>query len=343
MKAALASRRIPLLLAVFGLLFFGAPAIPARTLNAASAATQTQLSADPASVFAGEPVTLTASVARVAPASGAPAGTVAFYGKHYWGWESLGTSPLNAQGVASLTFTPSVGLQPVYAKYEGSFDDEASESAEITVEVKRTPTVTRVSVYNTAPVYGEPITATVTITRPNGGITTTVPLYDGTHYLQTVVVYSGVGVAPLNGGFPIGRHCLTASYYGDLENEGSESEPACFEVGRADTRVEIAAQIRPGGGGNMATLDVVVRPVSPGSGTPTGRVQVSLGDLVLGDAYLDGLSHATLTVLGLSNEPHIIRVEYLSEPRFKPSSGALPVGEMKRQYLPFAVRGGPGK
>jgi hypothetical protein len=206
----------------------------------------------------------------------------------------------------------------------------------------RVPTVTRVSVNNTTPVYSEPITATVTITRPNGSITATVDLLDGTHYLQTVVVRAGEGAAQLSSGY-IGQHCLTAKYYGDLENEGSESEPACFEVGRADTRVEIEATLRPGGGGNVATLDVVVRPVAPGSGQPSGKVELSLGNLVLGSTRLDSMSHATLTVLGLSEEPQIIRVEYQGEARFKPSSGALPVGALKRQYLPFAVRGGPGE
>lgn len=91
-------------------------------------ATTTVLTASAQSVPTGSPFTFTATVTS---ANGTPTGTVAFFD----GATQIGTGTLNASGVATLTFTLSVGTHTMTAAYAGDGTFGPSTSAPITVTV----------------------------------------------------------------------------------------------------------------------------------------------------------------------------------------------------------------
>lgn len=97
------------------------------TLIVTSAATTTSLVSNMATVNPGQSVTLTATVTS---SSGAiPAGTVTFIA----GTTSLGSTTLDASGVASLTTTIPPGVSHVLAQYGGNADFSGSVSATVQV------------------------------------------------------------------------------------------------------------------------------------------------------------------------------------------------------------------
>jgi hypothetical protein len=100
------------------------------TIN--KAATSTTLGAVPTVQVVGQSVTLTATVAAQTPVVGAPDGTVTFT----IGSTALGTAPLNASGVATLTTTAiPVGPQSITATYGGSSNFNGSTSGAASVLV----------------------------------------------------------------------------------------------------------------------------------------------------------------------------------------------------------------
>src|SRR5262249_58508515 len=89
----------------------------------------TTLTSTPNPSTVGQAVTLTATVRPVAPATGVPAGTVAFKD----GAVTIGTATLGATGAATLvTSTLATGSHPLTAVYSGSLDFLTSTSAVVT-------------------------------------------------------------------------------------------------------------------------------------------------------------------------------------------------------------------
>jgi cellulase (glycosyl hydrolase family 5)/Big-like domain-containing protein len=96
-----------------------------QTVNRASTTTSLTTSGPSSSVF-GHPVTLTATVAALAPGAGTPAGSVTFLS----GTSPLGTSDLTAAGHATTTTTGlAIGTLSLSAVYRGgpSFDGSVSQ------------------------------------------------------------------------------------------------------------------------------------------------------------------------------------------------------------------------
>src|SRR5262249_9717383 len=92
-------------------------------------ATTTTLTSTPNPSTTGQAVTLTATVRPVAPATGVPAGTVAFKD----GAVQIGTATLGATGTATLSVTTlATGSHPLTAVYSGSLDFLTSTSATVT-------------------------------------------------------------------------------------------------------------------------------------------------------------------------------------------------------------------
>lgn len=95
--------------------------------------TTTTLTSSPNPAFVGQPVTLTATVSPVAPATGTPSGSVTFFD----GSTLLGTVGLSATGVASLTIsTLAIGHHTFTAVYGGNSNFASSASTTL-VQVVR--------------------------------------------------------------------------------------------------------------------------------------------------------------------------------------------------------------
>ncbi len=100
-----------------------------QTVNPAS--TVTKLAASPLTTTAGKPVTLTVTVARVAPATGLPTGTVTVLDNG----QPTSSAPLvNGKAVIKTT-TLGVGAHSLTAVYGGDGNDDGSASGAVTVTV----------------------------------------------------------------------------------------------------------------------------------------------------------------------------------------------------------------
>ena len=142
------------------------------------AGTTTSLSASPNPSNFGQPVTLTATIAAVAPGAGSPTGTVTFQD----GTIPLSTGTLNSAGNATFsTSSLTSGSHSVTASYSGDSNFLVSTSAPINVTVSLTAIHLAVSAPASA-IAGTPFSLTVTaLNAANQTLTT---------YTDTVILSS---------------------------------------------------------------------------------------------------------------------------------------------------------
>jgi hypothetical protein len=255
--------------------FAASAATSPATVTVSAADTRTSVSIDPDAAVSGQHVTVTAHVVPMAPASGAPTGTVVFT----IGSTTLGTGHLDATGVA--TFTTSalpVGPSQITATYQGdaSFHPSAASAA---ASIGKAATATIVTADPSNGPVGSPIilTAWITVRSPGSGTPTgTVTFTVGTTTLGTAAV-TPTGLAKLTvTDLPLGASVITASYGGDTQRAES----------RGTTSVSVTAHGGTGGNGGG------------GSGNGSLPATGSGIDSLLGLGMLVLLSGAALWLVG---------------------------------------------
>ena len=134
------------------------------------------LTASPTSTTSGQPVTLTATIAAVAPGAGTPTGSVQFF----IGTTSLGTASLSGNTAILTTTTLPLGTDSVTAKYLGDANFTVSTSSAVAVTIDIATTTTLTSSMNPS-IFGQSVTFTATVTPSSGNGTPTgsVSFYDG--------------------------------------------------------------------------------------------------------------------------------------------------------------------
>ncbi|MFZ0251960.1 MAG: Ig-like domain repeat protein [Acidimicrobiales bacterium] len=242
-------------------------------------ATTTTVTASPSPAVVGEPVTVSATVAVVAPGAGTPGGTVSFADG---GGSCSGTLSSSAPFVASCTTTYSspVSGDTVTGTYSGDGND-ASSSGTTAETVNQDATTTTLTSSPTSPVVGQQVTytATVGVSSPGAGAP------GGT------VVFSGDGpttycTATLNNASPptatcartyagTGSDSVSAAYGGDTDDQGSVGTEA-VSIGQ-DATTTTAVSVSPTSPvvGQTVTLRATVAATAPGAGTPSGAVAFS--------------------------------------------------------------------
>jgi hypothetical protein len=185
---------------------------PASAIRVGLDATRTVVTFDPASPFAGQPVTITATVSALVPGSGTPAGRVTLV----CGTRVLGTVALSG-GVATLPWTyRTAGSATISAVYSGDSNDDSSRGTGGLVVQPHATTTTLVSSAPSAPL-GQPITFWVAVSpaRPGTGRPTgDVVFLDDNVVLAIVPVIDGAA-AFTTSFLTRGTHRITAVYLGD--------------------------------------------------------------------------------------------------------------------------------
>lgn len=213
------------------------------------AQTTTTLVASPNPVQLNQPLTLTATVAPVAPGSGTPTGTVDFYN----GSNLIGVKTLSG-GVASLSLSSlSPGAHSLTASYLGEADYTASASAPVAETVGVISTTTAVASGPTPSSFGQPVTLTATVApvAPGTGTPTgTVNFYNGSTLLGTGTLAAGGGgdqTTLVVSSLPVGSNVISATYSGD-PNYGTSSttHSATQVVGPATTTMTAAPYTQQG-------------------------------------------------------------------------------------------------
>ena len=202
----------------------------------------------------GQPVTDTATVALVPPATGTPTGSVSFAddGSPIAGCQSLSLPSAAPLQVSCSQTYASGAIHSITASYSGDSDD-AGSMASLLQSVGQIPTQTTVASSSPSSTYGESVTLTATVTptaTASVSPTGTVTFYDfesnpiGTVPVSTAgdATTATIQIAGLMGGL----HSITATYGGDPTFGSSSSDPPVdVRVVEASTIVTVGSSADP--------------------------------------------------------------------------------------------------
>jgi hypothetical protein len=300
------------------------------TQHVAAAATTTSLLATPSPSAEDQAVTLTATVAAVAPGSGAPTGTILFSSDG----EVVGAAPLSASGGGSQATieisTLAPGSHTLSAWYAGDTDFHGSQSADVSHTVIEgaavVSTTTGVTSSKNPSTYGELVTFTATVTAaddstPTGAVQFSV---DGADFGDPVEVDAGgVAVSATLASPDPGDHTVIAAYL-PTAGYSASGDTLTQTVADAEVSVGLASSDAHSDFGEGVTFTATVASQQVGTGTPGGYVQFRVDGAPLGDAVelVDGA--ATSPSIGtLEPGSHAVTALYSGDTHFAPGSASL--------------------
>jgi hypothetical protein len=109
----------------------------------------------------------------------------------------------------------------------------------------------------------------------------------------------------------VGCHNLTAQYLGDSNSTVSTSSNFSQVVNPDSTATNITSSVNPSVFGQPVGITVTVAAVAPGSGTPSGQVNVLDGTTTVGTCVLASAS-CTITSAALTVGSHNLTAQYLA-------------------------------
>ena len=265
----------------------------------------------------GQPITISYSVAVVAPGSGTPTGDVTVLN----GSEScLGTV---AGGSCSITFT-APGAKTLVATYTGDANFNSSVSTPVTAHmVDPADTTTTISSDLPDPsLVGEavPINYSVVAVAPGSGTPTgNVTVSDGTDSCTGTTAAGTCSITFTTAG----EKSLIATYASVTNFNGSASTPPTAHTvnpaGPANTTTTISSDLPdPSLVGEAVTINYSVVVVAPGTGTPTGNVTVSDGTDSCTGTVAAGTCSITFTTAGSKS----LTATYAGDANFLTSTSA---------------------
>ncbi len=254
------------------------PSSAASTLAVQAAQTSTGIGASTTTPSVGQSVTLTATVAAVAPGGGTPGGDVAF---------SLDGSPIAAcsseplgggsPDTATCQTSFAAGSHTVTAAYLGTSDYSASTSAGLPINAAASySSSTSLTASVPDPVVGEADTLTATVSPSSGG-----PAPAGTVAFSTPSgTIAGCSAVVLSASAPYEATCPTsfsvagslsigASFTSSVAEVASSNGVLSLSVAKAASAVSLSASSYKVLQGNDDTFTAHVSVLSPGS-TPVG-------------------------------------------------------------------------
>lgn len=294
-----------------------------------AAATTTTVTSSPNPSVVGQPVTVRAVVAPVAPATGTPAGAVQFLVDG----EPEGVFKTLQNGAAEIEIaTLSRGSHTITATYYSADPNFVTSTSDpITQTVNKAATKTVVESSSPVSVYGQPVTftATVSVQAPGAGSPTgTVTFTDGSTVLGTAPVSSSTGfqASITTSSLSVAQHAIVATYDGDDSFLGSDGS-VVQKVNRAQTSTVVTSSANPSVSGQAVTFKAAVTPVAPGAGDPTGTVRFTVNGANLGGpaTIVDGVATST-AFSSLSPGSYQIEATYSGDGNFVASAGSLEQG-----------------
>jgi hypothetical protein len=293
--------------------------------------TTTALAASPNPSMRMQTVVLKATVTA---ASGTPAGKVTFLE----GATALGSALLDANGVATLTLTTSIGTHDVTARYEGNSTFNPSSSNLVTQTVTKQETTFELRLLNNPAMLGTPIIFSVRLLPASqlqtgsvqfwheGGLLGTVPLKELTDNV-TGTKFRGADFSATNE-ITSGVHSIRVSYAGDLNfNTATSALVTQTVIGKQKATLDLHSNPNPAALGTPITLSAQVFPVSD---RQIGNVTFFDNDTALGTAVLQnscGLSgpvckKASLTTTALPVGNHILKAIYTGDSNYTAATSA---------------------
>ena len=270
------------------------------------------------STLAGEPATLNATVTS---ATGIPTGTVTFYD----GATILGTAPLNAQGIATLTTsTLSVGTHTLTAVYGGDPNYNGSTSATWTQTISLATTAVTLTGPATPVDAGNPVNLSSTLSTNGVAPTGTLTLRDGGTVIATQTV-TAAGTFPFSTStLSIGTHTLTMTYSGDANNAPAVSPAITVVIQQAPSMTVLTSSSNPSPLGQPVTLTATI---SSGSPAISGSVTFEDGGAVIGTSAVSG-GIATFTTSAFSVGANSLTAVYSGDTNHATSTSAVLVEQI---------------
>ncbi len=271
----------------------------------ASTVASLMISPTPAAI-ALQLVTLTATVAAIAPGAGTPSGIVSFSD----GGTVFGSATL-VNGVATLPCAFDAGTHSISAAYAGDMFFLGSMTAAQNEIVDKAGTTTVVATSANPSPFGAQLvlTASVSVNPPaNGTPTGTVTFMSGTTTLGTGMLDTNGHAVFSTSALAAGAYSITATYGGDGDRSASTSAPQSEQITSEGVAVVLTSSANPAALGATLTFTATVS-VQGGGGTPTGSVTFADGPTMLGTGTLAG-GVATYATSALVGGPHTITASY---------------------------------
>ena len=293
-----------------------------QVVNKASSTTTMTSSQNP-SLF-GQPLTFTATLSPVAPATGTPTGTVAFFD----GGSPIGTATLSA-GVASFTTSAlAAGNHTITTNYGGdvNFNGSTGSLTGNPQVVSKSSSSTAVTASPNPSIFGQSVTfnATVSAVAPGTGTPTgTIVFLDGGSTIGTGTLTAGVATLTTSA-LTAGNHTITTTYGGDANFSGSTGSLTGNPqvVNKASSTTTVTSSQNPSVLGQSVMFSATVSAVAPGAGTPGGTVTFLDGGSLIGTGTLSG-GVATLTTSALAAGNHTVTTSYGGDANFNSGTGSL--------------------
>jgi hypothetical protein len=211
--------------------------------------------------------------------------------------------------------------------------DPGGNTSEFSNDVVATlsPSSVSLAATPTASVYGQPVTLTATVSPAT--VFGTVTFYDGLTPLGTGTIGAG-GIATLTtDALDLGSHTITAAYGGDRFDGPSTSADVTQAVTPATTTMHLSTPYVVVEIGQPVTFAAFVSAASPSDLTPTGTVQFSVDNVLLGAPVpvVGGVAVSTpVSTLALGS--HLARASFVDPSgRFRPRS----IGLLDPQVVAF--------
>jgi len=227
----------------------------------------------------------------------------------------------NGDGTATLAGTPALGSAAGYPlTITASNASGIDGSQSFTLMVQRTAPAVSVTADPNPSVFGQTVTFTATVTSTAGTPTGVVQFtLDGGNLGAPVVLAGGVATFS-TAALPTGAHTVGAAYAGDANfAPASGTLPGGQTVNPADTTTTFTVSL----GGNLSQLnlllDVMVAPVEPGAGIPTGMVTFTDG-VVSEMVALDATGRVSVVVYNVARGSFTLTATYSGDSNFAPSN-----------------------
>src|SRR5262245_5535441 len=157
-------------------------------------------------------------------------------------------------------------------------------------------TMTAVTNSPTTSVWGQPVTATATVsdtTTPASIPTGTVQFSDGLTAIGGPVSLAAGQASIVTSTLEIAQHTISASYTPDVATFDPSNGTASVTTNKADTTTGLGVTPNPAVAGQNATFNATVAVKPPGAGTPFGSVQFSDSGFPFDLVGLDVLGRAS--------------------------------------------------
>ena len=266
--------------------FLGSSTSASHTVTKAN--TNTSVNRTVVSPVYGQPLSLSALVSPVSPATYTPTGPVQFYmdNQVFGGQVSLSSGTASSQSTTNLV----AGTHTYYADFLGDANNNGSNSLPaVSFTVEKNSTTTSVISSSPTSVYGQPIQLTATVEESAPSVVTPVGqvqfYFNGDEIGSLVDLVNGVAkLADLHTLVPtsyllanhivVGEYSFSAEYLGNSNTYGSSSDVEDQIVDPAATEVTISSSENPSVYGTTLDLTIKVTQQSESLTIPTGQVQL---------------------------------------------------------------------